>query len=657
VPEGANKTCIKCGFLIGDMANALPLIAKGKAALLMEDYKTAKIAFNLANNFWENHPDIIAGLDEIQTINQKETKLEQELTDLIAKNKYYSARRKIALLKKIDVRNPIAVGNEKLVLSKVQEAEKLLRQAKFTTKIIEKEAFLSKALLIANDCSEAERLLNVLPPNPPTGLSCSVTNNVVELSWKMVKAFLPIKYRIVRKLNSAPANPTDGTLLTEITDTKYIDLSVSAGQFYYYAVFTNRAKIFSTKGAISEEVLLTAPIENLKAEPGNKEIKLIWKAPPNVLRIEVRAKKGAIPTNRTQGESLPSVKLNGVTHKGLMNNSNYGYLVIPVFRGKGSQEIYGTGATIKARPVVLPAPISMLTLEKNGTNLAVSWENKGSRATIFYAEQEMTYAYNQMVDYKMLTTTMKKMRARGNNTAILPLATVTGDLYLYPVTTLSNISVMGSVTNINPKLPEVINLKGQIAKNNLHLTWEYPAKINFVRIDLEGLHPSKKIISHEVDSKMGGVFTTACPATAKEVKVLIRTKPHQVGKNGYSLGQQLSLLANVPTVQFSITKKSKWKAMMEGLNYELVMEWKGNLKIPLTFMAGEGVPLKSIRDRNGIPIEEIHEESFQDGQSLVIPFNFEPMANRQKVYFCLFPKKAAHLKKVTIQGNNFAYQF
>jgi len=172
----------------------------------------------------------------------------------------------------------------------------------------------------------------------------------------------------------------------------------------------------------------------------------------------------------------------------------------------------------------------------------------------------------------------------------------------------------------------------------------------------EGLHPSKTI-SHDIDQKMGGTFTTSCPKGAEEVQVLVRTKFPQLGKDSFSLGKQLNLLANVPVVHFTITKKSRLKALMEGMTYDLTLNWEGNLDVPLVFMAGEGSQIKSSRDRDAIPIEDLHQDFFQDKQSLVVPFNFEPANKKKQVYFCLFPKKSAHIKKVDIQGNNLGYPF
>src|SRR5206468_4148486 len=88
------------------------------------------------------------------------------------------------------------------------------------------------------------------PPDPVTGLQATVSDGRVDLAWtNPATAFDQV--RMVRKAGSAPADPTDGTVVYAGTGQTVTDGPLVNGTLYNYAAWVVRSGKLSTAARTS----------------------------------------------------------------------------------------------------------------------------------------------------------------------------------------------------------------------------------------------------------------------------------------------------------------------------------------------------------------------------------------------------------------------
>lgn len=648
-----DKSCTDCGYSIGDMPNALPLIKQGERLIIANEFAKAKAVFDLANNYWKNHPEIISGLKKINSLNNKFLKYEKEIEDLVLKDNYYSAQKKLVELQRIN--NNSLHHNQNLIRDKIKEAERFLQEAQFSKRPKEKELNLVKALLTSKDCEKAKMLLASLPPEPPSSLNYNSNKDIIELKWSKVDSLLPMQYKVIRKIGTTPKNENDGDLLIETSSFNYSDRTGIIGESYYYAVFSSRLNISSKKLTSIGPILKTETIKRLKAHPNNRAIHLGWEAPPKVTRIEVWVLPNQIPSSRNEGKLLPNVNIDGIIHSGLTNDQQYGYLVLPVFINKNGEEIFGNGQGVIAQPVILPTPIKFLRIDRKDKELSISWSTPKGSMALFESDTELPFTYKNIVTNEELSRVASEIQLQSKTSTSIRLNSSKEKIYLYPVTTEKDISIIGKIAIVDPALPEVNNLQGRIDRNQIILDWDFPKNIDSVMIGYSNgmtfpYGMSKELSLKEFNQK-GKKHIEIFPSNWNQASILIRSIVQKTGSISYSYGTQLQLKPQRPIVQFTIKKNSTWRALLAGNQYELEIKRDREMKIPLILFAKENAKMDSHRDKKRIRILDIHQNDFEE-KEIKIPFDFEPEEKTKEIFFTIYPKKDAHMNKVEIKDNH-----
>ncbi len=134
-------------------------------------------------------------------------------------------------------------------------------------------------------------------PIAPTGLSLTLdtANNGVDVSWTHTGTTV-----VVRKSNSYPANPTDGTEIYNSTGNSYDDDNI-AGTHWYYRVWSY-ANPFSNANASANILVPPAPPTGVTSEIlSNISLKIEWTKGQGAVDTIIVKKSGSYPTSPTDG--------------------------------------------------------------------------------------------------------------------------------------------------------------------------------------------------------------------------------------------------------------------------------------------------------------------------------------------------------------------
>ena len=245
------QACSQCGFSIGDMPNVIPLIRDADIELSKGNFEDAKKYLKQAKLFWETHPDI----------------------------------------KKIEM----------------AMAEAYCRQAKSETNHEKKLALFFAALEVCADYNDAILGVSSVPIEPPGNLTVTTDKKTVFLKWSAPTNSKALKYVILRKINSIPANDSDGEQIAEVEYTNYQDSLTEFGINYYYAVFSKRGRncsslIFTTNPIVFD--IDSEDVKNLNGRVLSGKLYLEWDWAPGCQSVKIEyshkgfpnSSHGAMPT-------------------------------------------------------------------------------------------------------------------------------------------------------------------------------------------------------------------------------------------------------------------------------------------------------------------------------------------------------------------------
>lgn len=644
------RACIKCGFSVGDMPNALPLIRDALDALNLDNITEAEICFIKAERFWQNHPDIVNGREQI---NLKKTSAEASIDTIqrfIQQSQYYEAQ---AALRKIPARlvadMRIRTFNERIARS-ISEAESLISKSRTARSNPEKETFLLEALRVCADCREAETLLTAIPPEVPTGLTCQVENRLISLRWIAVKSKDTVVYRVVRKLNTVPNNPNDGEVIGEIEHTFFQDSSGETGVTYFYGIFTKRRQEFSSNGAVSTALMKVADIEKLEALPSDRRISLKWQAPHNVNRVEVWTMPDREPTKRGEGKNLASIQNGGANHEQLDNDRLYGYLVIAVFKDVFGNNIFTSGTSILCAPMAPPQAVNSLSISKNEQGFDLMWQTKpNEQVDIYCSEKPYLYKLGEVLTIEELKKCGRLVPHSSPSQAYFrPQGH--GIYYFLPVTSKGSLSIAGHAESML-HLEEVINLKGTYSDELLRLEWIFPTGVKKVQINYGNLVQVEQIEVSESDyQKVRAYFIRNIDSNLWDMVVKVKTVLETSTGKIYSKGIETTIRLRKTSVRFQVqTKSASW--FSNTLKISLNITKEGVLTDSLFFVVKEHNKLISYKDLDRHDLLDITPEAFHFSD-FKAEIEYRPSSKSVKnLFFSLITKNQARKDDIHIEDN------
>lgn len=652
----SNRGCFNCGFAIGDMLNALPLIRQAQEALADGALGDAERLLNQAAIFWKNKPEIETTRNEIRKRrNEQDTQI-AEIQSLTQKNQFYTARNLLLKLGPDILSDGRMAAYCTKIDKSIADAESLLARAKASRSGAEQEELLFQCLSLCHDCQAAEQMLASLPPEPPEKLTVRLENKIVTLNWMPVRSRDTLNYRVVRKQGAAPLHPADGEALGDTAQTFFQDSGGQTGQTYFYGVFTLRRGTLSVKSALSEALTKIANVENVNVQPGNGRIAIQWKAPDNARRIEVWATKSHPPNQRSEGEMLAGVRIDGVVHESLANEQVYGYLIVAVFQDIYGKEVFAPGIPASGAATMPPQPVADLRLYPNGEMLEIQWQTtpgKTEHVEIFFAEQPFQHFSGERLPaefFSKMQASKVPVSQPGKATFHFPHH---GMFYFLPVSVKGNLYIAGQQEKA-ARLAKVSGLSGTVTEDGLRLEWQFPAWAKKALVSwkesISSSAPMKKEITETEYQRERGCILRNIPTDWREVKVAVQTMLETPDGILLSPEETLTVRVKKTVVRFSVQKKTS--LFSSSHKFKITVKVDSYIPVPIVVALKENNKLISSKDPGRVDVLEISPNQYDADNSFSGDMEYRPSGGKVKsLFFTLLPKDLDYKDHFTIEEN------
>lgn len=400
------KTCAKCGFDLTKMDKAVELLRQAKQKYAEKALEEAERLVKEAKAYWPNHADILSLEKTIQDdfITRKDT-IAAIMKDIQDK-RMYAAQTKIDQAKASGFSLEPSIANK--VTTTIQEVESQL--------VAMRNASGDNAFTIAmklteliTDSDELNQSVKKFPPDEVSKFTSMRVGDTITLTWKPSSSIGDLSYIVVRKDNTYPNGPTDGTVVYSGKELSYTDSSIPKNTVIYYAIFVVRIGVYSKATRLDDGVAIVEKVTNLKAIGGDKMVTLSWEKAPTVTEIRLYKYCGyERPQDDSAYETVPCTRLDGILINELTNGSSYWFAISAghTLNGKTyfSEKVY-----VSAVPQKPAKPLQNFSIQLIDEVFQAKWSQSEWDVILFYAKQKPEYAVGTIYDLNELLKKYEKI--------------------------------------------------------------------------------------------------------------------------------------------------------------------------------------------------------------------------------------------------------
>lgn len=395
----------KCGFKFENIDRAMSLCELASLSIDKMEFDVAKAHLSDAEKYWP-------GSERVSELNSRLAEMEgrvgsaaQEMRKACQSKNYYEAQKQYANVKKFfpEFKDQELEDEINTAIGDAEKHKKLAEAAKDEATIVEE---CSKAFEACNDYPGVREIISKYPPAPPTDLAVVADANakVNVLSWTESSTSGLIFYNIVRKEGAVPISIQDGTVVGRISMCTVTDTIVVPGAEYYYAVFAERAGIFSKALSTKDAICNFFEIAGLAVAAGDASLQFTWNplADNAVVMVE---REGAGKKNSFECKSRASY-----VDKDLENDQEYLYHFYLTYT-VGIKKFNTKGVNISGTPTRPPLPVEKIVVKpsENG-EFQISWENPENREVqFFYSEKKPEYILGDLVPVGTIQSEMSEL--------------------------------------------------------------------------------------------------------------------------------------------------------------------------------------------------------------------------------------------------------
>lgn len=400
------KTCAKCGFDLTKMDKAVELLRQAKQKYAEKSLEEAERLVKEAKAYWPNHADILA----LGKLIQDERKQAADTIAVIMQD--IQDKRMYAAQTKIDQAKASGFSVDSSVSERVASVLKDVENQLAAMRNASGDAAFTIAMKLTEfiaDSDELNHSLKRFPPDEVPALSSKRIGDAITLSWKPSPSIGEISYQIVRKENTYPNEPSDGTTVYTGKELAFTDSNIPQNAVLYYSVFAVRIGVYSKATRLNEAVAIVAKVSNLKAIGGDEMITLSWVKAPTVTEIRLYKYCGfERPEDDKVYESVPCTRLDGFTINGLTNGTNYWFAISAghTLNGKTyfSEKVY-----LSAVPQKPAKPLQDFSVQLIDEVFQAKWTQSEWDVILFYAKQKPEYAIGTIYDLNELLSKFEKI--------------------------------------------------------------------------------------------------------------------------------------------------------------------------------------------------------------------------------------------------------
>lgn len=471
------KTCAKCGFDLTKMDKAVELLRQAKQKYAEKSLEEADRLVKEAKAYWPNHADILSLEKTIQDVRKQAADTIASITKDIQDKKLYSAQTKIDQARangfSID---PSVVSKVTSTIKDVESKLAAMRSAAGD------EAFTiaMKLTELISDSDELNQNVKRFPPEEVSSLTSKQVGDEITLSWKPSPSIGEISYLLVRKENTYPNGPADGTTVYSGKELAYTDNSAPKNTVLYYSVFAVRIGVHSKATRLPQEVAIVGKVANIKAIGGDEMVTLSWSKASSVTEIRLYRFCGyERPQDDNAYETIPCTRLDGITINGLTNGSNY-WFAISAGHTLNGRTYYSEKAYLSCVPQKPAKPLQNFSVQLIDEVFQAKWSESEWDVILFYAKQKPEYAVGTIYDLNELLSKYEKIEVnlKSMTEAEFRLNFV-GECYIIPgVINASNV-ILNTASYISsvPSAKDVsFDLNSAATEMYVNFTW--PKKVD-----------------------------------------------------------------------------------------------------------------------------------------------------------------------------------
>lgn len=461
----------KCGFKFENIDKAVSLCDLASDALDTMDFSVAEMHIKDADKYWPGSDKVAQLKERLSDLKNRVGSAVEDMRKACQEKKYYEAKRQLESVKKFSP-SYTEPALEEEIKNGIETAEKFKAIAQSGKNEAEIVDACTKAYEACNDCPGVKEIIAKYPPAEPTELVVVADSfaKVNVLSWKKSPTEGLIYYSVVRKEGAIPISVQDGTLVGRVSMCSINDQNVMPGVQYFYAVFAERAGVFSNALTYKDAVSNQFEISGVKIAAGDGLLQLNW---------EPIADNASVNIERTDS-SGKSTKLNcnsriNFVDKELDNDKEYTYKIFLTY-AIGINKTNTKGVSISGTPTRPPLPIEKLAIKPvQGNEFQAEWENpEGSEIQFFYSTKKPEFLSGDLVPLSTLESTMSALVVN-KSSATTGTFKYEGDelIYVIAVVVKSGSAVIGTISRASKGGTVKIN-NASLVNGKIMITLDLP---------------------------------------------------------------------------------------------------------------------------------------------------------------------------------------
>lgn len=407
--ENDNTTNVcACGFRIQDIDRVSALCDLAEFSMQRLLLSEAQAGLDEARKIWPAYVRIKALNERLAGIKASCGDKLQQKAEAAAARRFYKAKE---LYQSLQSQHPdySDVAFETMADTAIGLAREYLHRAERAASEREVIEACTKSRAACLDLPGVDALIAKYPPAPPEAVTATADGNrrTNTVSWKASPSEGEVLYRIVRKKDAVPLRHDDGEAIGSISMCRYTDERMQPGQCNYYAVFAERAGVYSMPAVTREPVVNLFEARGVSATAGDASLQINWEPPAKGATVEVfrTAQAG-------REEHVGSRTAQGFVDTGLVNDRPYQYRVAVTYAVNG-QERTTPGVRVAGTPTRPPEAVAWLRIRPMpGDAFEVVWTRPSDgEVRLYCAEKKPQYAEGEVLSLETLRGTMREAMA------------------------------------------------------------------------------------------------------------------------------------------------------------------------------------------------------------------------------------------------------
>lgn len=402
VNDGNINVC-KCGFKFENIDKAIALCDLAAEALTTMDFSVAEAHLMDAEKYWPDSKKVVELKSRLLELKNRIGSAVDEMREACLKKNYFEARRQLEGIKKFapSYSEPILEEEITNAIQLAKKYKKIAQSAKSEVEIIDA---CTKAYETCNDIPGIKEIAVKYPPTTPTNLVvvADTSSKVNVLSWEKSSTEGLLYYNVIRKENAVPISIQDGTLVGRVSMSSISDRNIVPGVQYFYAIFVERAGVYSDALTNKKAVINLFEISGVKIAAGDGLLQFTWDPIADNGTVEMERQKGS-----EKPEKLICNNRNNFVNKDLENDVEYNYKVYIAYL-LGGKKVKTPGVKVSGIPTRPPLPIDKLVIKPSqGNEFQIEWENpESNEVQFFYSTKKPDYLSGDLVPVSTLESSM-----------------------------------------------------------------------------------------------------------------------------------------------------------------------------------------------------------------------------------------------------------